>query len=953
MRLHLSEKTNGFWDASRAAINQIEMSFVSISNQIGMLPFGVRMVPLLLLAWLLAVWRLGASDLWLDEAISFWIADRPLQEILQYTMRQANEHPPLYYALLHFWIELVGNSEFALRSLSGVGSLIAVALNATLTRRWFGDRLALLSALMLLSAPLWVLQIRDARMYSWLVALATLNIYALDRGLFSSRWRDWIPFFLSLFLMLGTHYFSALLLPGYGFYLLLHWRRLPEKGRWRLLMLLAGLGAVGGGWILSQPGPRDSLIQYTIFALNSQRSWAGLTEFLAQWVVGNAFYDIPVSAIWGLTIPLWLLALLGMRTARRTHHGAFSLTWLLILLVVIPLMLAFFILPTSRPRHAMATFGLYTMSIALGIARISIPFRFGWHSASASAPSPRRTRIHALLGAVVLIAILGLNFNFALKQMYVAHPFSVPMRYIGERARADEPIFYTYFFDWAQGNYYNRRQLPDDRLLSSADALTQEEADAKAEDFVSGLSSFWLVLFPGLDNTDRLEQAFNKLAFSTGRIWFPGDRGVVQYFAELPLQEHPISAVWENGITLDRWWSSGDVVAAGDAIRYQFEWRGEKEIVDDALLALSLRDQNQNIWTKQVLYPCDGRCPIPAWGDEPVEDRRAFYVPTDIPPGVYEMWIGWVSPAGLSLSGKLSTDTTAQADLLLAVVNILPPLYAVNVAPAPPLSKPIGARMRDDLVLTSIDFSPTTTVQSGGTLIVPMQFIVSDAQPLLDVQLLFDGQNQQYLVSTPPGPSWYPSSSWTPGRVIRVQPQFQMPGDISPGLYNISLKVNTLNSGDGETTIPIGTVQVEDRARVFDIPDIGVAMDTTCADGIRLARFDIPDVAAPGSQIPLSLIWQAAGETTRNWKVFVHLLDVEGVVRSQSDAYPLNGLALTRSWMRDEIIIDVHHLDIPANLPEGNYSILVGLYEESSGERLVCGDSEAISLPGDLMVHSR
>jgi hypothetical protein len=189
--------------------------------------------------------------------------------------------------------------------------------------------------------------------------------------------------------------------------------------------------------------------------------------------------------------------------------------------------------------------------------------------------------------------------------------------------------------------------------------------------------------------------------------------------------------------------------------------------------------------------------------------------------------------------------------------------------------------------------------------------------------------------------------------VIRVQPQFQVPGDISPGLYNISLKVNTLNSGDGETTIPIGTVQVEDRARVFDIPDIGVAMDTTCADGIRLARFDIPDVATPGSQIPLSLIWQAAGETTRNWKVFVHLLDVEGVVRSQSDAYPLNGLALTRSWMRDEIIIDVHHLDIPANLPEGNYSILVGLYEESSGERLVCGDSEAILLPGDLLVHSR
>ena len=72
------------------------------------------------------------SGLWLDEALTVNIARLPLHAI-----PGALKHdgaPPLYYYLLHFWMALFGQSNDAVRALSG---LIAVA---TLPVAWLCGR---------------------------------------------------------------------------------------------------------------------------------------------------------------------------------------------------------------------------------------------------------------------------------------------------------------------------------------------------------------------------------------------------------------------------------------------------------------------------------------------------------------------------------------------------------------------------------------------------------------------------------------------------------------------------------------------------------------------------------------------------------------------------------------------------------------------------------------------
>lgn len=74
--------------------------------------------------------------MWLDEALTSNIAELPLAEIPGALKRDG--HPPLYYLLLHFW-SMGGDSDWWLRAMSGLVSLIGLPL-AYLAGRRLGGR---------------------------------------------------------------------------------------------------------------------------------------------------------------------------------------------------------------------------------------------------------------------------------------------------------------------------------------------------------------------------------------------------------------------------------------------------------------------------------------------------------------------------------------------------------------------------------------------------------------------------------------------------------------------------------------------------------------------------------------------------------------------------------------------------------------------------------------------
>src|SRR4051812_1269099 len=78
---------------------------------------------LVVVSLLLRTTQLGIG-FWIDEGLSVGIADRPLGDIPEALRKDGS--PPLYYMLLHFWLDLAGDSEAGVRALSLLFALLAV-----------------------------------------------------------------------------------------------------------------------------------------------------------------------------------------------------------------------------------------------------------------------------------------------------------------------------------------------------------------------------------------------------------------------------------------------------------------------------------------------------------------------------------------------------------------------------------------------------------------------------------------------------------------------------------------------------------------------------------------------------------------------------------------------------------------------------------------------------------
>jgi uncharacterized membrane protein len=151
-----------------------------------------RATPFLLLAIValggfLRFYQIGSKGLWLDEAFSVWLGWRPLGEMLSWLVR-IDQHPPLYYILLHFWMAL-GEDAATVRALSALLGTLTIPVVYLLGRRLAdeGEKVGLLVALILAVSPFHVRFAQETRMYTLLMFNASLALYSLVRLLTDPR----------------------------------------------------------------------------------------------------------------------------------------------------------------------------------------------------------------------------------------------------------------------------------------------------------------------------------------------------------------------------------------------------------------------------------------------------------------------------------------------------------------------------------------------------------------------------------------------------------------------------------------------------------------------------------------------------------------------------------------------------------------------------------------------
>jgi len=103
--------------------------------------------------------------------------------------------------------------------------------------------------------------------------------------------------------------------------------------------------------------------------------------------------------------------------------------------------------------------------------------------------------------------------------------------------------------------------------------------------------------------------------------------------------------------------------------------------------------------------------------------------------------------------------------------------------------------------------------------------------------------------------------------------------------------------------------------------------------GIELVAAGVLDDPRPGEPLRLAFDWRLAERVGDSLVMFVHLVRDGSHLVAQRDAVPGNGLFPVESWEPGEVVRDQFALQLPPELPPGEYEIQVGVYSATSGQR--------------------
>ncbi|MBN1221397.1 MAG: glycosyltransferase family 39 protein [Anaerolineae bacterium] len=295
---------------------------------------------------------------------------------------------------------------------------------------------------------------------------------------------------------------------------------------------------------------------------------------------------------------------------------------------------------------------------------------------------------------------------------------------------------------------------------------------------------------------------------------------------------------------------------------------------------------------------------------------------------------------------------------------------------APPaISQTLSVNFNDQVKLLGYEL-PTRRIQPGERLPLTLywQALTYMGEDYQIFDNLLDSQQRRWGGYDRRAKDGYSTLLWTPGEVITDAFGVPVEPAAPDGIYTLDIGLYR-QTGEGAASLPLvvdGQPVEQTGVRLGPIkvggpppevvaknPAPQTIIHRSLGEQITLLGYDLTDPAgqflanrsAPLSTLNLTLYWQADTSPPVDYTTFVHLRNAANQTVAQKDAPPANGQYPTSLWDPGETIIDNVSLLLP-DISPGNYTLVIGLYELTTGERLsVPGNPaneitlEAIELP--------
>lgn len=627
----------------------------------------------ILILWLATGLRflgLDAQSFWNDEGNSARLSERSLSLIIEGTA--SDIHPPLYYISLRGWRELLGESEFGLRSFSAFAGILTVAATLALGRLFFtqrdrkaGLRFILIAAFLAAINPTLIYYSQETRMYAILALLAAVSMIFLWRWLNAERSNIWaVAYVFTATAGNYTHYFFPAILVLHNLIVLLWLLRafgnfafdphLLRQKRPLRKTILHWLGMMALIFLLylpwlpiflrqagGRPGVRAPILQFL---------WASV-RWLAfgQTISADALFW-PSVAVIGLLLWAWL-------AARRQ--------------VLIPL------LGTVVPVLFMFAAGT-TLPAFFKFMLAAAPFFVLWLGRSMDNPLPLWRRKYPLLIPLLLFVPLLWGTAVSLDNLY-NDPAFTRADYRGMAARIaaeaypNAGIILNAPNQWEVFTYYHQEGAPVYPLpKGQPDPASLEPQLAQiAADHDRLYALFW-----GEDQRDPqrvVERWLDANTFKASEEWVGDVRFLVYAVPQqaAKIMDTAVSLPFGPAITLQGYSLQSNQLAPGDIVQLTLFWQTAEALDQRYKIFLHLIDQNGNLVAQHDSEPGGGLSPTTTWpSTETIIDNHGLLLPANLPPGQYTLDMGLYDIANPTARLPIQVDGAVQDNWTIASISI-------------------------------------------------------------------------------------------------------------------------------------------------------------------------------------------------------------------------------------------------------------------------------------------
>jgi uncharacterized membrane protein len=918
-----------------------------------------------LAGFVLRLQDLGQQSLWFDEAMSVVLGSKSPPELLA-LLATEDIHPPLYPLLLHFWMALAGDSEFAARFLSVVAGVPLIPL------MWVtGKRLASLSgsespatfsvaglvgALLAASSAFYVGYSQEARNYMLVTFMGLLSSYSLLRALGSTQRRSWILYALATGGALYSNYTAFLLIVFQALFVRLVRASYPGSQR-RWLTWIGAVALAYAPWFGYAVAQLERINDY----------WPGtllvgtaLRTTLTQLVAGGGA-EVPaetgtetpaIAALMLLALGLLgigaLVLVAGASRRRRSQHSLFLLLYL-----VVPTGILFAIAyskPKFDPRYLLVATPAFYLTLAWGITAML-----------------RAARSHLPLAARVVLPVAGILALGGI--VAVSTVYGEPTR-----TKADYRGLVSYIESHAQPGdavvvlmnaphpyiYYETRGIPwypMERVDDFGGAIVR--LNKMAEDH----RRLWFLLWQK-EWEDPADYVLHTMQTQATEVpvdaSFTGlglrlfEVSPTHPFSYYPVIEHPIDATFGGTLEFWGWNSPSTEVQTGQPVDLDIHWISHKKLQSDLKTVLTLVDSDRHVWARTDEVMVNPLYPPTKWkvGDI-IHDDHKVQVPPGAPPGEYSMELSLYDPSTLKEVPIANGNGTALGTVLpLGKVTVKPSAKPVTTDSGPSVASwQLGSK---GIELANAKLSQAAAVPGERIEITALWRTSQPPGSDYSVRLsVLDAAGHPLGEQTVPMAPTYPSSKWRADEEVMAKYWFVLPADLDKARYWVAIA--PADSQSKQTPLlqyaQIAPLDVVTPDATYDLPPMQNSLGALVGGKVQLAGFDLASTkAAPGGTLQLTLYWKTVDRFDRSFKVFTHVIDDQNVFAGQRDSVPVADTRPTTTWRTGEVLVDKYEIPIAADAKPGTYQLKVGMYAQEGGERLQISRADGSAAGDNLTI---